>query len=176
NSFLEYQRGGLELIGGKLYIPFTGNDPTSGFHGWLLVYDPVTLSPVDAFNATPNASKGGIAAAPSSDSNGKIYLATGQGLFDSALVSPSRKTFGETLIKLQPPPFAIGDTTKDVFTPFNQQSLTLLKRDFGRAGPLILPDSAGSASAPHLAIIGGSDSNVSGSPGGVLYLLDRDNL
>ncbi len=173
---LHYQRGALELLGGKLYIPFTGNDPADpagGFHGWLLVYDPASLAQIDAFNTTPDSSRGGIGSAASSDQSGKLYVAAGQGAFGTGPAPSLRNNFGQTLLKLQPPPPSIGNSAADTFTPFNQQQLTFLQRDFGATGVVILPDSAGSAATPHLAVTGGYDS---GTPGGVLYLLNRDNL
>jgi hypothetical protein len=166
DPLLENQRAALQLINGKVYIAFTGHDPTSGFHGWLLVYDAAALAQVDVFDATPDRSRGGIIAAPSTDFTGNIYVATGHGAFDA---SPplSGKDFGQTLLELSPPPLTITNTSKDSFTPSNQALLTANQSDFGATGVLILPDQTG-APNPHLATVGGTN--------GVLYLLNRDNL
>ena len=163
---LENQRAGLQLINGKVYIAFTGHDPTSGFHGWLLVYHAATLTQADFFNTTPNASRGGLIAAPSTDSAGNIYVATGHGTFDSNLPLLSRRDFGQTVLKLSPPPLTIADASKDTFTPFNQSILNLNQNDLGATGVLILPDLG--APNPPLAVVGGTS--------GVLYILNRDNL
>jgi hypothetical protein len=163
---LENQRAGLQLINGKVYIAFTGHDPTSGFHGWLLVYDAATLTQADFFITTPNGRRGGITAAPSFDVAGNlynIYVATGHGTFDASLPLLPPKDFAQTLLRLHPPPLAIADT----FTPFNQSVLTQNQSDFGSSGVLILPDQIG-APNPHLAVVGGTQ--------GALYLLNRDNL
>ena len=163
----ENQRAGLQLINGKVYIAFTGHDPTSAFHGWLLVYDAAALTQADSFNTTPNASRGGIAAAPSADAGGSIYIATGRGNFDATLPLLTGRNFGQTLLRLLPPPLAIADASRDTFTPFDQSTLTLNQKDLGATGVLILPDQIGALS-PRLAVVGGTQ--------GTLYLLNRDNL
>jgi hypothetical protein len=56
----------------------------------------------------------------------------------------------------------------DFFTPFNQDVMNSLDLDLGSGGPLILPDSVGSKTHPHLM--------VAGDKSGQLYLLDRDRL
>jgi len=166
DPLFENQRAGLQLINGKVYIAYTGHDPTSGFHGWLLAYGAATLTQVDVdvFNTTPNGSRGGIAAAPSADTAGSIYVATGRGTFDSSLPALSRRNFGQTLLKLQPSPVL---AITDIFTPFNQSLLTINQYDLGATGVLILPDQTGTPN-PRLAAVGSTQ--------GTLYLLNRDNL
>jgi hypothetical protein len=167
DPLLENQRAAMQLAGGKLYIAFTGHAPASGYHGWLLVYDAASLAQADAFNITPDASRGGIAAAPSADASGSIYVATGHGAFDATTSVLLRRNFSQTLLKLQPPPLAIADAARDAFTPFDQDVLSFQKADFGSTGVLILPDQIG-APHPRLAVVGGTH--------GVLYLASRDDL
>ncbi len=59
-------------------------------------------------------------------------------------------------------------TVSDFFTPYNQASLAASDVDFGSGGPLLLPDSVGTAAHPHLMVACGKE--------GTIYLLDRDNL
>ena len=165
DSLIENQRAGLQLINGKVYIAFSGHDPTSRFHGWLLVYDAATVAQLDAFNSTPDLSRGGVLSAPSSDPLGNIYAATGHGGYGTSPLAPFRKNFGQTALKLQGPPLTIASFSADTFTPFDQVSLTANQGDFGATGVLILPDQTG---APHLAVVGATN--------GALYLLNRDNL
>jgi len=169
DPLLENQRAGLQLVNGKVYVAFAGPDTTNGFHGWLLAYSAATLAQVDAFNSTPNTYGGGIVAAPSADSAGNIYVATGYGRFDSALALLSRKDFAQSVLELLPPPpsFSIANASTDTFTPFNQSVLTANQNDLGATGILVLPDQVGAAN-PRMAVVGGTQS--------VLYLLNRDNL
>ena len=167
DPLLENQHAGMQLVNGNVYVAFAGPDTTNGFHGWLLAYSAATLAQVDAFNSTPNTFGGGIVAAPSADSAGNIYVATGHGKFDSALPLLSRKDFAQSVLELLPPPFSIADASKDTFTPFNQSVLTANQNDLGATGVLVLPDQIGAAN-PRLAVVGGTQ--------GTLYLLDRDNL
>jgi hypothetical protein len=56
----------------------------------------------------------------------------------------------------------------DYFTPYNQPRCKTSDADLGSGGPLLLPDSAGSAAHPHLIVGAGKE--------GKIYLLDRDNM
>jgi hypothetical protein len=167
DAFSENQRAGLQLAVGKVYVAFTGHDPSGSYHGWLLVYDAATLTLADTFNTTPNASKGGVEAAPSVDAAGSIYVVVGHGGFDAGLAPSLRADFGQTLLKLQPPPLALADASKSAFTPFNQAVLSGSLDDLGASGAVLLPDQLG-APNPHLAAVGATD--------GTLYLLNRDDL
>ncbi len=166
----ENQRAGLLLTGGKIYVAFGGHGNTDPFHGWLLAYDSTALSPFAdmLFDTTPNGSRGGIGqsgAAPSTDDNGNIFFATGNGIFDvNGPPVPPHNNYAQTLIRFDSD---LGIIT-DFFTPFNQADLNAQSKDFGSSGVLLLPDQAGSVQHPHLAVIGSEE--------GVLYLVDRDNL
>ena len=54
------------------------------------------------------------------------------------------------------------------FTPYNQDTLNRFDVDLGSSGPLLLPDSAGSVTHPHLMVGAGKE--------GTIYLIDRDNM
>jgi hypothetical protein len=164
---IQSQRGALMLAGGKLYITFSGHSDVSGYHGWLLIYDPSTLSLVGAFNTTPNVALGGFpesGVGVSADANGYVFAATGHGKFDAGLSAPFRKNFSQTLFKFQLNPSL---TIVDTFTPSSQAVMTVNLFDLGSTGVMILPDQAG-APNPHLAIVGGTN--------GTLYLVNRDAL
>jgi len=59
-------------------------------------------------------------------------------------------------------------TVLDYFTPSNESLLALNDVDLGSSPAMVLPDSVGSGTHPHLLL-------ASGKPGS-LFLLDRDNL
>jgi hypothetical protein len=82
---------------------------------------------------------------------------TGNGDFDGTI------NYGDSVVKLN-----AGGTVSDFFTPSYQDTLRANDVDLGSGGVLILPDSAGSAEHPHLAV-------ATGKPGG-FFLLDQINL
>jgi hypothetical protein len=115
------------------------------------------------FNDSPNAFQGSLwmgGAAPAADTEGNIYVVSGNGPFDG-----DSDGLGDSFIKLSS---ADGLAIADYFTPFNQQSLNLGDIDLGSSGPLLLPDTAGSATHPHLMAGAGKE--------GRIYLLDREHL
>jgi hypothetical protein len=73
--------------------------------------------------------------------------------------------YGDSVIKLGT---ANGLSVADYFTPSNQALLNSNDWDMGSGGPLVLPDSAGSAAHPRLLLGGHKE--------GTLFLIDRDNM
>ena len=170
NSRTENQRSALLLAGGNIYVAFDSYGDADSFHGWLLAYDAadLTKSALAVFNSTPNGNNGGIGesgAAPSSDANGNLFVATSDGTFDA---NSGGSDYAETLLELLLNTPNSGFAVADTFTPWNQAILGRTQNFFGSTGVLLLPDSAGIATHPHLAL--------AGSEAGSLYLLDRDNL
>jgi hypothetical protein len=163
----ENQRAALLLTGGNVYVAFDSYDDTDPFHGWLFAYNAGNLqAPPVVFNTTPNGSRGGIGesgAAPSSDANGNIFVATSDGTFDA---NTSGNDYAETLLKLQVS--ASSFSFADSFTPSNELTLNLTQKYFGSSGVLLLPDALGGSAHPNLALTADRAGN--------LYLLDRNNL
>lgn len=158
-----HQRQALLLVNGSLIITFTGHFDYPPYHGWVFSYNPYTLQQTGIWNANPNGSDGGFwqsGCGPAADSEGNIYLESGNGNWDS-----TNANFGNTVLKLST---ANGVALTDWFTPYNQLYLNLQDIDVGSAGQIVLPDSAGSVAHPHLLL--------AGSKAGTLYLLDRDNM
>jgi hypothetical protein len=183
NALREFQRAALTLSDGTVYVAFASHGDTGPYHGWVLGYDAGTLALTAAFNDTPNGSNGGIwmsGGKVSVDAQGDLYLATGNGTFDSTQGAngfPSQADYGDSVLKLAPDPASSpaqpnangwGLKVVDYFTPHNQADLDASDKDFGSGGVLLLPDTAGSADHPRLLVVGGKD--------GTLYLIDRDNL
>jgi hypothetical protein len=96
-------------------------------------------------------------AGPAADASGNVYVTTGNGNYDGT------KNFSESVLKISPT-----GSLLDWFTPFNRSTLDANDIDLGSAGPIILPDSVGSAAHPHLLLGTGKIA--------ILYLLDQTNM
>src|SRR5262249_25054166 len=96
------------------------------------------------------------------DASGNIFIATGNGTFDSTHV-PSTE-LGDSILKLA----MSGNTFSllDYFTPYNQSTLDLSDGDLGAGGVMLLPDQTGNH--PHELVEAGK--------GGTIYLIDRDQM
>ena len=165
SQLLENQRAALLLDNNIVYIAFGSHGGEGDYHGWLLGFDSSTMQETSAFNVTPDYSQGGIwqsGGGPSADSNGNIFVITGDGPFDAYLGGVS---FSDSFLRLGT---SAGLSVADYFSPCNQAALALPGQDVGASAPLLLPDSAGSASQPHLM--------VGASKNGSLYVVNRDTL
>src|SRR5262249_3617015 len=56
----QFQRPGLLLLNGVVYVAFGSACETPPWHGWVLGYSASTLQQVSVLNTTPNGSDGGI--------------------------------------------------------------------------------------------------------------------
>jgi hypothetical protein len=156
-----FQRSGLLLLNGVVYIPFASNDSASG---WMIGYDAATLARRRVFCVTPTGNLGGIwsgGAAPAVDDGASIYVATGSGAFDAAQGGPN---FGMSILRLSDR--HSGLAVSDYFTPSNEAPLSHRDLDLGSGGLLLLPDQPGAH--PREAVVGFKT--------GTLFLLDRDKL
>jgi len=162
---MQKQRAGLLLLNGIVYVCWGGYNNTDFYHGWLMGYDASTLAQVRVLNDTIDGGRGGIwmsGASPSADSQGNIYLITGNGDFNAD--HPGGRNYGDTFLKLST---SGGLSVSDWFTPFDQKKLAEQDLDFGTGGGAILPDQV-RGPFPHL-LLGCSKS-------GTLYVLNRDHL
>lgn len=177
------QRAALTLVDGTLYIAFGSHGDTGPAHGWVIGVDTQSLAISAVLCTTPNAFYGTIWQTGdeiTSDADGKLYVVTGNGTFDSQLNADGRPIngdYGDTVLKLAPDPTTgpgnpsingRGLKIADYFTPSIQSQLDAHDLDLGSGGLMLLPDSAVSAAHPHLLLSVGKQ--------GRLYLLDRDNL
>jgi hypothetical protein len=179
NPNVELSRAGLLLTGGRVYVTYGSNgcDAELGdiYHGWIFSYDAVSGTN-SVFLTTPNGvgspgapAGGGIwmaGSAPAADAQGNIYLATGNGSFDTTLNTqgfPSQGNYGDSVLKIPP-----GGTIQvsDYFTPVDQLTLDDTDYDLGSGGVLLLPDQPGSY--PHLLVEAGKDQAI--------RLINRDHL
>ena len=156
---MHWQRPGLLLTNGKVYIAFGGHQDTEPYHGWLFAYNATTLARIAIQCVSPDSHasglwQGGVALA--ADSNGFIYTQTGQGPFD---VASGGSNFGDSVVKFDDRNNDLA--IADYFTPSNQADLDPSDADFGSSGPLLIP---------------GTSLGVSGGKDGKIFLWDRNNL
>lgn len=168
---LDLQRPALSLVNGVLYVAYSSYADTDPYHGWVLGFDPATLHLLSVFNTTPNflgpnpastAGEGGIWQSGSglASDGSSLFFFTGNGDFNASLGD-----YGDTALRLST---TGGLSVSGYFTPSNQLSLSNADEDLGSGGVMLLPDSVGSASHPHLMVGSGKQ--------GLMYLIDRDNL
>jgi hypothetical protein len=152
SASVEHQRPGLLLLNGVVYLGFGSHCDQGSYHGFLLGYNATNLSQMYAFNVTPTGSEGAIwsgGMAPAADTNGNIYIMTGNGTFDGTA------NFSMSFVKLS------GSlSVQDYATPSNWESLSGSDLDLGSGGPVLLPT--------HYVVGMGKD--------GTMYLADINNM
>ncbi|MGE5053018.1 MAG: CARDB domain-containing protein [Acidobacteriota bacterium] len=156
----ELNRPGLLLTNGHIYIAFGSNCCNDYSQGWVLSYNEATLQQEGAYTTEPGRTLASIwqkGAGISADSNGDIYVETGEGFY-----APGTN-LSTSVLKLSQNGTALGMT--DYFTPYNYQFLSQNDWDLAN-GVVILPDQPGPN--PHEAIAVGKL--------GIIYLLNRDNM
>jgi len=162
-SLRHFNRPGLLLANGTVYIGFGSHGDISNWQGWVFGYDPATLAQKFVFSTSdPRSGSNGASvwdagAGPAADASGNIYVTTGNGSYDGT------KNFSESVLKLSP-----SGALLDWFTPFNRSVLDANDVDMGSAGIVVLPDSVGSATHQHLVLATGKIA--------ILYLLDQISL
>ena len=168
----EMQRPGLLLLGGVIYAAFASHCDQRPYNGWVAGISR-SGQLTSLFAAEPGElGEAGIwqsGAGLSSDGPGQILLTSGNG----SGMAPGRPghqpggRLGSAALRLKVTASGALKAT-DFFQPYDQTYLSEVDADFGTGGLVVLPDSMGTATVPHLA--------VTGSKAGWLYLLDRDNL
>ena len=128
---VEHQRPGLVLNNGVVYLGFGSHCDSGSYHGFVLGYNATNLARVSVFNVTTNGSMGAVwsgGMAPAVDTNGNLYIMTGNGSFDGV------KNFGESMVKLS------GNlSVLDYATPSNWLTLNNDDTDLGSGGIVLLP-------------------------------------
>jgi hypothetical protein len=174
---IQNQRTGLTKVNNSILVAFGSFSDWGVYHGWLMAFDPATLTMQAVFNPTPQAQAvdvvdgpadhgGGGAfwqggAAPSIDASGNIYLAAADGSFNA---DTGGNNHGDTLLKLQ----LNGGSFQivDWFTPFNADCVDEADLELGSGGAALLPTD----------VTGGRNLAAIYNKEGRLYLLDTANL
>ena len=177
----QLQRPGLLLLNGAVYIAWGAFCDLGPFHGWVMAYDATTLQQLAALAATPNGSGAGIwmsgggLAADTNGPNGagRLFLATGNGDYTATVpYGTNNMDYGDSILNLD---LSHGLQVADDFTPYNQAQLSSQDSDLGGGGTLLLPDQPGPH--PHLLVnLGKGQAAYDTLLGGVIFVLDRDNL
>jgi hypothetical protein len=156
NPKMEHQRAALAVSNGVVLVSWAGHEDKPPYHGWIMGFDATTLARVGIFAVTPDNYEGGIwqgGRAPTLDSDGNAYFATGNGIYDGS------RNWGDSLLK-----FSVSPTTGlqlvDYFTPDNEGFLDGHDLDLSGSGFTLLPG--------NLLLGGGKE--------GVLFLLDATKL
>lgn len=151
-------------------IAAAGGEGPKSPHGWIVAYDVDQLQNASAertpavWCSSPKSGAAGIWMAgqgPSSDGQGNIFFATGNGGYDGAT------EFGESFVKLSYTPPADGNPASlaqvDSFTPFrdSDRDANHQDQDLGSASPLLLP---------------GTNILAGGGKDGILYVMNRDDM
>ncbi|HEX4484974.1 MAG TPA: pyrrolo-quinoline quinone [Terriglobales bacterium] len=161
---IQFQRAALLLSKGAIFIAWGAFNDLGPYHGWVMAYDAATLNQVGVWNDTPNGERGGIWLANcglSADSDGNVYVLTGNGTFDA---DSNGIDYGDSFVKLNLT--ASGLAVSDSFTPFNQYELWQNDNDLGSTGLVLIPDVSGPIA--HLGITAGKE--------GRIYLVNMDDM
>ena len=158
----ENARAALTLANSSVYLAWASSCDVDPYHGWVMAYDPQTLAQKAVLNVNPDSSEAGIwlsDTGPAVDSEGNLYVPTGNGTFDA---TSGGRDYGDSVLKLDGSSLAI----RDYFTPFDQASMLAGDSDVGSSGPTLLPDQPG----PHRHLL------LQPTKGGLIYVIDRDQM
>src|SRR5580692_10886680 len=162
DSLHENPRAALTLANNDVYLTWASSCDVDPYHGWVIAYDPQTLTQKAVLNVNPDGSEGGIwlsDTGPAVDSEGNLYVPTGNGTFDA---TSGGRDYGDSVLKLDGSSLAI----RDYFTPFDQADILAGDSDVGSSGPTLLPDQPGLHRHLLLQPIKGS----------MIYVIDRDQM
>jgi uncharacterized repeat protein (TIGR03806 family) len=177
NPSQHMNRPAMTLAAGILFVSFGSYGDTDPYHGWVIGYNATNLVQLTnyTFCTTPNATTNvfGVNAAEGAlwmgggglcvDENTNIYFEVGNGSFSA---QTNGGDYGDSFVKLSTASNLLA--VADYFAPTNQAAMAASDTDLGSGGPILLPDSVGSAAHPHLIVGAGKE--------GTIYLVDRDNM
>ncbi len=167
------QRSGLTLTAATLYITWGSHEDAAPWYGWIMgyTYNGSAFSQTAVLNVTPNTAEGGIwmgGGAPSVDSNGHVYVITGNGEFDAAGGGTTNDDYGDSFLQLAAKAGQNGLGVSSFFTPSDEVTEYDDDLDFGSGGSALVLNLTGSSTPQHLVVGGGKD--------GALYVLNGDQM
>ncbi len=131
----EQERGALELVGHRVYVPYGGlAGDCSDYHGWVVGAPTSGRGPLATY-VTPTQREAGIWAPGGVVSSGsRIYVATGNGS-PATSIDNANSVIRLALTPGSRPRLAMRST----FTPTNYQQLSASDTDLGSTTPVLLP-------------------------------------
>lgn len=158
----ENPRAALTLANNMVYLTWASSCDVDPYHGWVIAYDSQSLAQKAVLNVNPDGSEAGIwlsDTGPAVDSDGNLYVPTGNGTFDAERGGPD---YGDSVLKLDGSTLAI----RDYFTPHDESRISGADADVGSSGPLLVPDQPG----PHRHLL------LQPTKDSTIYVIDRDNM
>ena len=161
----QYNRPGLLLSSGMVYVAFGSHCDIGHSHGWVFAYRASDLARIGAFATTRDWNDENLGSVwqagfgLTGDPAGNVYFTTGNGPFNA---NRGGRNFGDSLLKMTPD---LG-RVRDYFTPYTQRELDENDADFGGGAMIALPEGPGLY--PHLG--------VASSKIRAIFLLDREHL
>lgn len=169
------ERAGLLLLNGEIYTTWSSHCDNLPYGGWIIAYNGTTLARTRVLSIAPNSGNKGPAiwqsgGAPAADSNGFIYLLTGNGVFEPTLDAngfPSKQDYGNSFLKLSTANNTLA--VADYFAMWNEVSESDADLDFGSGSAMLLPDlTDATGTTRQLGFGAGKD--------GIIYVVRRDAM
>ena len=154
----QWQRPGLLLLNGAIYIGFASHQDSTPFHGWVFGYSAATLQQTGVLCLSPNSEENGVwqgGVGLAGDANGNIYFATGNGPMDA---NTGGREYGDSVVKVGT---ASGLAVLDYFSPSVETQDAANDWDLGSSGPTLIPGTS-------LAVVGGKT--------GTVYVVNTNDL
>ncbi len=153
-----WQRPGLLLLNGNIYIGFASHQDSTPFHGWVFGYSEANLQRTGVVCLSPNSEENGVwqgGVGLAGDANGNVYAVTGNGPMDA---NTGGTEYGDSVVKIGT---ASGLAVVDYFSPSVETQDAANDWDLGSSGPTLLPGTS-------LAVVGGKT--------GTVYVVNTTNL
>jgi len=183
NGEYQTQRPGLVLVNGVVYAAFGSQCDFGNWEGWLVGVSESSASITTMWSSEEDVPDtgyqvpgGGIwqsGSAPVVDSNGDIFVATGNGDVPStpeAGTDTANTKYGEAVVELHTPPGQPSGPLQvvDFFIAADAVTLNNQDGDLGSGGPVELPPSMGTPQEPNVLLEDGKQ--------GILYVLNANEL
>jgi iron transport multicopper oxidase len=176
NPDWQMQRPGLVLVSGVIYAAFGSQCDHGTWQGWVVGVSSSTQAITTIWSSEENdtgtqgAGTWQAGSAPVVDSNGDIFVSTGNGDIPSSAEpgsDVSNENYGEAVVELHTNTSGQLEPV-DFFIPDDAVSLNSQDGDLGSGGPVALPSSMGTTGDPTPMVIDGKS--------GILYVLNMNNL